>query len=269
MTGLWKIDTKSEWKQFLYKLYHIITEISYAFLLFTFIFHAYWVRHDVGKLSTNLCTTIVNFLYLTKSWISHYKMKQVENLRIKLENNLYLENIGKSDEDKEIIEKNSREVVFVTRMYFIMAELVCVLWFTFPVIGKSKERRLPVEFPPYPRIKETPFYELAYLQEVIAITVFSWLVVAYDTIFWGFASRICSQFEILAKNFNNLNDLYKDEENNGFYGIQQENYYDYFEMGSNMADRNKNNEKRRRLETERIIKENILHHKAILKYVQY
>lgn len=133
MTGFWKIESKSEWKQLLYKLYHIITEISYIYLLINFTIHAYLVRHDVGKLSTNLCTNFVFIVCLIKSWIWHYKMKPVENLRIKLDNNLYLENIGKSDDDKEIIEKNAKEILILTVLYFIMGELVCVLWFTFPI----------------------------------------------------------------------------------------------------------------------------------------
>lgn len=131
------------------------------------------------------------------------------------------------------------------------------------MMGNSEERRLPVEFPPYPKIKETPFYELVYFHEVIGITTFSWVVVSYDSMFWGFSSRICAHFDILAKNIKNMNNLYTDfyyeEEANSFYGNQDDKHYNQKFCEVN------NKERWRCAETIRIIKENIVHHRAILK----
>lgn len=268
----------------------MFNEISFTFLLCVFLIDAYMVRNDLGKLSTNLCSTINCIGSMIKIWILNSKKKEAERIRIKLDNNLNLANIGDSTDDQKIIERNSRNLALITAIFYAMGFPLVIFWLAFPMLDNTEQRRFPVPFIDFPKIKESPIYEIIYSYHAVTLITFFFNILSYDMIFYGFLVRICAQLEILKKNFGKINDLYPKINFariiDGYHEAKEDDWFEndgplenVIQMKVNsiyssdmsaknqfeLMIKNKDTARWRCDETVKIIEENIIHHQVILE----
>lgn len=256
ITGFWKIDSKSKYKKFLYNLFHFITATAGIFIMLAETVDAYLVRNDIEKLSTNLCSNIAIAAANIRMWILYFEKKRVEQMHVNLDNNFNLMTVGNSERDQKIFEKYSKELAKITVMFYAIAMPCSFLWMIFPMLESAEKRRFPIAFPNLPKMKESPRYEIIYAYLVMILLITPNSVLSYDLIVYGFYTRIRAHYEILIENFRKIGDLYRDNDYGNIYGDLKD-----FKVESGKVEYTK----WRCEETMRIIKENIVHHAAILK----
>lgn len=214
---------------------------------------AYIVRKDLGKISTNLCSTLLYGGTFIKIVVFSLNRSKVEKLCDQLENYLYMPNVGISQKDKDIYDKWAIYITEASRILWFMGICWCIFWCIFPVLDPGNEVRYPIPFPVH--ISESPIYELIYSYHVPLVASVTFSVLTYDMIFYGIVARICVQYEIIAKNISEINDLYPELYEGTEIGWQ----YSKGTIGYDEMD------KKRSEKIKKIIKESVVYHKAILK----
>lgn len=243
-TGHWRTLSSSKWKQFIWDLYFGTVHLAIIIQTIALLIDAYIIRQNLEKLSTNLCSSITFVGTVYKIWVFIVNQKTIEKLSHKLQNNLFISRVGQSKSDKDILQKYSKLVAKVLRALGLMASFLIVFWSVFPILDSGSEKRYPFPFPVYNA--PTPIYEIVYVYQVLILISVSFNVLTYDMIFYGFMARICAQYEILAKNISQIKDLSCDK-------------------GKVRSVNEDEVKKIKDKKVIKIIKENVIHHKEILR----
>lgn len=283
LTGFGILENSENLKKRLYSIYHKIFHSLYSFIIGLFVIDAYLVRNEKEKLFLNLCTTIVTTASLVKMWVLMDKLKFVVELRRKFRENFNLPYVGKEEAHKEIMEKNSRQQVLITKALTTMAIPLVTIWITFPLVDPTtKERKYCIPFPIF-KDEPSPTFEIIYAFHAFMLVHFVSNIMHNDLLIIGTLVRICAQFDILIYNISKIKKIYPDLQFEKFVpdyeGEKSENIEDFcdvlhqgnkyngdkWKINRGKLEKFKSEKQWQKEETLRSMQKNIAHHRCILQ----
>ncbi|XP_044270072.1 odorant receptor 83a-like [Tribolium madens] len=168
--------------------------------------------NDLKAVTAIIFLNLSELLGILKSYYLIKNMAKLKQLMITLNSPKFQ---PKNERQIKLIEPNLKFWKQIYYVYWVMSSGALFFWATFPILDKSvKDHRLPfLAWYPFDT-KVSPFYEIAYVHQVIGVIFVAISTVGVDTLIAALCMYIGAQIDILCDNLRqlsgvNFNDLLK------------------------------------------------------------
>lgn len=159
---------------------------------------------DLEEVAAASFVTLPELLSLAKAYFVVANMKVLKNLMLTIESETFQ---PKNSKQEKIFEENFKKWKTFYVVYWIMSVGAIFFWSTYPILDKSISlHKLP--FPAwYPlNVKQSPYYEGAYLFQIIGVLCIATTAISTDTLICALHVYITIQFDILCDNLRHICD---------------------------------------------------------------
>nr|XP_015838103.1 PREDICTED: putative odorant receptor 71a isoform X3 [Tribolium castaneum] len=191
---------------FKFNLYGLWTAISFTCIIFCHNFFQavsiYFILNDLKAVTAVIFLNLSELLGILKSYYLIKNMPKLKQLMITLNKPLFQ---PKNERQIKLIEPNLKFWKQMYNLYWVMSSGALFFWATFPIFDNSiKDHRLPfIAWFPFDTTV-SPFYEIAYVHQVVGIIFVAISTVGVDTLIAALSMYIGAQIDLLCDNLRHL-----------------------------------------------------------------
>lgn len=138
------------------------------------------------------------------------RLKDLDKIEDDFENFFNLPHIGENEEDKLIMKKRNKKYMILSMAYSNLGLITISVWMAAPILDPEFGRYI-VAFPFYTG-DDSPQFEIIYVYLSFMLIMWSSNIELFDLIICGLFDRIITHFEILIRNVNEINEDDKNTE---------------------------------------------------------
>lgn len=203
--GFWKYEFDSYWKNILHYNYRKFVNVIYCLTVMCFIFDLYLVIDNIEKLSLSIVNSAMVFVSLTKFYILFKSNQKLEELLKKLDNHLFVDGIGKSLLDVEILRKANTNVFYLTESFYCLIATGLLSRVLADTAFDARILMIPI---PYKNNLEE-YYGFFYVLTFGVSLHFFGGFISHEMIVFGIIVRIVGHFQVLNKNIEHMMRMYE------------------------------------------------------------